>query len=158
MGKDSYVDETALLVGDVSLGEGVTVWPGAIVRGDDDSIEIGPGTAIMDMAFIEAPEGMPVTIGSECIISHGAKLHGCRIEEGTLVGIGAIVLDGAVIEKGAILAAGSVLPPGGRVPPMTLALGSPARAAREVTDADRESVTKGLEAIRVKAAQYDLEK
>ncbi|UCE80276.1 MAG: gamma carbonic anhydrase family protein [Methanobacteriota archaeon] len=150
----AYVDPDSMLIGDVTIRASATVWPFALLRADDDTIEVGEGSAVMDMAFIEAPSGRPVKVGRGCIISHGAKLHGSRVEDGAMVGIGAMMLDEAVLEKGAILAAGSILPPGKRVAAMTLARGSPAKMARKVTDADREDLLKGLEALRAKAEQY----
>ena len=153
----AYVDRDCLLIGEVSVGPDVTIWPGAILRADDDRIEIGQGSAVMDMAFIEAPEGEPVTIGRGCIVSHGAKLHGCTVADGVMIGIGAIVLDRASVEKGSILAAGSVVPPGHRVPPASLAVGAPAKVAREVTEEEQCQLSEYLESVRLKAADHALE-
>lgn len=153
----AYVDPDSVLIGNVKVRSAATVWPLALIRADDDSVEVGEGSAVMDMAFIEAPKGRPVRIGRGCIVSHGSKLHGCTISDGAMVGVGAIVLDGAVLEENSVLAAGSVLPPGGRVPAMALAMGSPAKVVRKLTASDRGSVREGLEAVRSKAEQYSLD-
>ena len=153
----AYVDRDCIAIGEVSIGQDATIWPGAILRADDDRIEIGQGTAVMDMAFIEAPKGEPVTIGCGCIVSHGAMLHGCTIADGVMIGIGAIVLDRASLEKGAILAAGSVVPPGQRVPPASLAMGAPAKVVREVTEEEQRRLSEYLETVRAKAAGHALE-
>jgi carbonic anhydrase/acetyltransferase-like protein (isoleucine patch superfamily) len=154
IGADAYIDADALLIGDVHIGARATVWPGAVLRADDDRIEIGEGSAVMDMAFIEAPKGRPAVIGRGCIVSHGAKLHGCLVGDGVMVGIGAIVLDGAVVEAGSIIAAGSVVPPGKRIPPDSLAMGTPAKVTREVTEVERESLRDNLEAVGAKAEEH----
>ncbi|HUV61494.1 MAG TPA: gamma carbonic anhydrase family protein [Thermoplasmata archaeon] len=154
IGADAYIDADALLIGDVHIGARATVWPGAVLRADDDRIEIGEGSAVMDMAFIEAPKGRPTVIGRGCIVSHGARLHGCLIGDGVMVGIGAIVLDGAVVDTGSIIAAGSVVPPGKRIPPDSLVMGTPAKVTREVTEAERASLRDNLETVRAKAAEH----
>jgi carbonic anhydrase/acetyltransferase-like protein (isoleucine patch superfamily) len=150
----AYVDEAAVVIGDVRLLEGVTVWPGAILRADDDSVEIGRGSAVMDMAFAEAPRGRPIKVGEGCIISHSARLHGCTISNSALVGIGAIVLDGASVGEGAIVGAGALVTPGTKVPSGTVVLGSPAKIARKATEADIAWLKKELAAVARKVAIY----
>ena len=150
----TYVDDHAILIGDVVLREGASVWPGAILRGDDDRVEIGRGSAVMDMAFAEGPRGRPVKVGDGCIVSHGARLHGCVIEDGVLVGIGAIVLDGSVVGEGAIIAAGAVVPPGTEIPPRSLVAGVPAKTVRETTEAEANALDRDLEAVKAKAEEY----
>ena len=152
----AYVDEAALLIGDVVLGAEASVWPGAILRGDDGQVEIAAGSAVMDMAFAEAPRGRPVFVGEDCIVSHGARLHGCRLERGVLVGIGAVVLDRAVVREGAIVAAGAVVPPGMEIPPGIMAAGIPASERREVSEAESEAMADDLASVRAKAREYSL--
>jgi carbonic anhydrase/acetyltransferase-like protein (isoleucine patch superfamily) len=154
--RTAYVDRDAVIIGDVTLEDDVTVWPCAILRGDDDRVVIGRGSAIMDAAFIEAPKGRPVVVEGNCLISHRATLHGCRVGEGTLVGIGAIVLDGAMLGKGSIIAAGSVVTPEAVVPPNSLALGAPARTVRDITEDEMERIREELKAVRRKAREYAL--
>lgn len=150
----AYVDHDALVIGDVVIGARASVWPGAILRGDDDRVEIGQGSAIMDMAFVEAPRGRPVIVAEGCIVSHGARLHGCRLEPGVLVGIGAIVLDRATIHAGAVIAAGAVVPPGAEVGAGMLAAGVPASTKRKVSEGEAETLKEDLEAVRAKATEY----
>ncbi|HIJ17954.1 MAG TPA: gamma carbonic anhydrase family protein [Thermoplasmata archaeon] len=154
IGDDVYVDESALLIGDVVLRGRASVWPCALLRADDDTVEVGEGSAVMDMAFLEAPKGRPVKIGRDCLVSHGARLHGCVVEDGVLIGIGAIVLDRAVIGKGSIVAAGSVVPPGREIPPGSVAAGAPAVVTRQTSSADADLVAAELDAIRTKARGY----
>ncbi|UCE92147.1 MAG: gamma carbonic anhydrase family protein [Methanobacteriota archaeon] len=150
----AYVDDDALLIGDVVLKAGASVWPGAILRGDDGRVEIGDGSAVMDVAFAEAPRGRDVVVDRGCIISHGARLHGCRVERGALVGIGAVVLDRATVGEGAIVAAGAVVPPGATIEKGTLAAGVPASVRRKVTEAEGISIADDLAAVRAKAEEY----
>lgn len=152
--KGLYVDDSALLIGDISLGERCSVWPFALLRADDDSIRVGDGTAVMDMAFLEAPEGKPVEVGSNCIVSHCARLHGCVVEDGVIIGIGATVLDGARVGGGSVVAAGSVVPPGHAIPPNTVVAGVPAKVVREAGHEDHERLVKELATIASKAARY----
>ena len=130
------------------------MWPCALLRADDDSVEVGEGSAVMDMAFLEAPKGRPVKVGRDCLISHGARLHGCVVEDGTMIGIGTIILDGARIGGGSIVAAGSLVPPGKTIPKGSVALGTPAAVVRQTTAVDRELVKAELGAVRAKADRY----
>lgn len=107
----AYVDPAALLIGDVRVEERAGIYPGAVLRADESTIEIGKGSFVLDLALIEAPSGCPVTIGENTIISHGAMIHGCTIGENCVIGIGAIVLERANVGDGCIIAAGSLVPP-----------------------------------------------
>src|SRR4030042_4670603 len=110
-----------------------SVWPGAVLRADDDTVEIGVRTAMMDLSFAEAPHGRPVQVGSSCIVSHGARLHGCIVREPCLIGIGAIVLDGAAGGRDSRAAAGSLITPGTRIHSGSFVVGAPAKVPREGT-------------------------
>jgi carbonic anhydrase/acetyltransferase-like protein (isoleucine patch superfamily) len=150
----AYVDQDAIIIGDVTLEDGVTVWPGSILRADDDSVLVSSGSAVMDMSFVEAPKGRPVTVGRECLISHGTCLHGCVVRDGAVIGVGAIVLDGAVIGQGAIIGAGSVVTPGTEIGPRALALGAPAKFVRQTTDEEEAWRAGELKAINGKSEEY----
>jgi carbonic anhydrase/acetyltransferase-like protein (isoleucine patch superfamily) len=150
----AYVDRDALVIGRVRVRERATVWPRALIRADDDSVEIGVGTAVMDMAFVEAPKGRPVRVGEGCIISHGARLHGCTIGDGVLVGIGATVLDGAVVESGSIVAAGSIVVAKSSIPKDSIVMGAPAKVVRSVTPIERENLRDELLNLARKAEAY----
>lgn len=159
-GKEPKVDDSVFLapgswvIGDVTIGEGANIWTGAIVRGDDDTVEIGARTTVLENCVIEAPTGMPVKIGDDTIISHGAVVHGARIGSNVLVGIGAIVLDGAEVGDGAIIGSGALVSPRAVIPPNQLAIGLPAKPLREVRDGEREMVAKEHKRTNAKAAKY----
>jgi carbonic anhydrase/acetyltransferase-like protein (isoleucine patch superfamily)/bifunctional DNA-binding transcriptional regulator/antitoxin component of YhaV-PrlF toxin-antitoxin module len=126
-----YVDPSATLIGAVILGEGCSVWPGAVLRGDVGPIRIGACVNIQDGAVLHThPERAPVLVGDGVTIGHGAVLHGCTIGEGALIGIRAVVLDGARVGEGAIVGAGSVVTHD--VPPGAVVVGNPARVVRYV--------------------------
>jgi len=156
LGEGVFVDASAQVIGDVRLRDGASVWPGAIVRADDDYVEIGRGSAVMDLAFIEGPRGRPAVVGSNCIISHSARLHGCDVGEESVVGIGAVVLDGAMIGPRSIIAAGALIPPGTRMDPESFVVGMPGKVTRQTTAADVEKLRKDLKAIWAKAKTYML--
>lgn len=149
-----FVDESAVVIGSVHLHEGASVWPGAVIRADDDRIEIEEGSAVMDVAFIEAPKGKPVVVGKGTIISHGARLHGCTIGDKVLVGIGAIVLDGAKVGNGSKIASGSLVPPEAEIPSNTVVMGVPGKAVRNVSKEETEWLMHECEVVRAKARRY----
>jgi len=151
---DVFVDVSALVIGDVRLKDGASVWPGAVVRADDDTVEIGRGSAIMDMAFVEAPRGMPVVVGNGCLISHAARLHGCKISDETLVGIGAVILDGALIGPRCIIGAGALISPGTKIPSESLVVGAPGKVLRQTTGAEMDRLRNDLKNIAKKAKVY----
>lgn len=137
------------VIGDVTIGEGSNIWTGAIIRGDDDTVEIGARTTVLENCVVEAPTGSPVKIGDDTIISHGAT-----IGSNVLVGIGAIVLDKARVGDGAIVGSGALVSPGKEVPDNMLAIGIPAKPLREVRDGEREMVAKEHERTNSKAKKY----
>ena len=151
---DAFVDISARLIGRVEIGAGATVWPHAVLRADESEIVIGAGSAVLDLALVEAPMGKPVIVAPGALISHQVCLHGAKVEAGALVGIGAIVLDKAVVREGALVGAGAVVPPGMEVPPGTLVLGQPAKVIRELKDAEKENVKAQLEELAHKARAY----
>ncbi len=130
----AMVAQGAIVTGDVELGENVTVWFGAIIRGDDAPIKIGARTNVQDGCMIHCDTGAAQTIGSDCTIGHGAILHGVTVGQGVLIGMGATILGGAVIGDGAVVAAGSLVKENFVVPPFTLVAGVPARIVRATTE------------------------
>ena len=150
----AYVDPGARVMGAVSLGERVVVMFGAVLRGDDDTVTVGDDTVILENTLIEAPRGNPVVIGSRVLVSHGAIVHGARVGDGALIGIGAIVLDGARVGEQAIVGAGAVVPPGREIPPRTLALGVPAKPVRQLTPEELARIEEELEAVHSKKNRY----
>ena len=134
-----WIADTATVRGDVTLGEDVSVWFGAVLRGDEAPITVGDRTNIQDGAVLHVSAGFPCIVGREVTIGHGAVVHGCTVENGALIGIRAAVLDGAVIGEGAVVGAGAVVPPGMHLPPGMLALGVPAKVVGPLTDAQRSA-------------------
>ena len=140
----NYIDPTALLIGDVILGENVSVWPYAVVRGDVNHIRIGRNSNVQDHSMLhvshkkaDKPEGSPLIIGEDVTIGHHVKLHGCRVGNRVLIGIGTIVLDDAVIEDDVIIGAGSLVPPNKVLESGYLYVGSPVKQARPLTEKER---------------------
>lgn len=154
IGMGVYVDEAASVIGDVQLHDGVSVWPGAVIRGDDARVEIGKGSAVMDQAFIEGPSGRPVVVAEGCLISHGTRLHGCVVKEGCLVGIGAIVLDKACVGANSVIAAGALVAPGMDIPPGSIVMGSPGKVSKPAGQEDREYIKRELDRVAQKARIY----
>lgn len=124
---DAYVHPDATVIGQVSVGAGSTVWPGAVLRGDYGRITVGDRTSIQDGAVIHATETLPTVIGSDCVVGHIAHLEGCVVEDGCLIGSGSVVLHRAVVRTGALVGAGAVVGNGVEVPARAMALGVPAK-------------------------------
>ncbi len=145
LGQGVYVDETAVVIGDVALGDDVSIWPMAVLRGDVQRIEIGAGTNIQDGSVLHvthdsehAPGGHALSVGDDVTVGHRVVLHGCRVGNRCLVGIGAIVMDGAVVEDEVILGAGSLVPPGRTLEAGFLYVGAPAKRVRPLTEQEKE--------------------
>jgi carbonic anhydrase/acetyltransferase-like protein (isoleucine patch superfamily) len=143
-----YIDPAATVIGNVVLGDDVSVWPGAVVRGDMHSIHVGARSNVQDNAVLHIthpsdynPGGWPLVIGDDVVIGHRAVLHGCRVGNRVLVGIGAIVNDGAVVQDEVIIGAGCVVPPGKTLASGLVYVGSPCRPLRALTDQERSFFT-----------------
>jgi carbonic anhydrase/acetyltransferase-like protein (isoleucine patch superfamily) len=143
-GRRVFVASTAVVVGDVELGDDVNVWYGAVLRADLQRIRIGARSNLQDgvIIHVDAPDA-PTLVAEDVTVGHAAILHGCRVERGALVGMHSTVLDGAVIGAEAVVAAGALVPPGMVVPPRTLVAGVPARVRRELTDEELERARRG---------------
>jgi carbonic anhydrase/acetyltransferase-like protein (isoleucine patch superfamily) len=136
-----YVDLSAQLIGDVTLGERSSVWMNAVLRGDVNSIRVGSNSNVQDCAVLHGQRNrFPVLVGDWVTIGHNATVHGCVVEDEVLIGIGATVLNGCRIGAGSIIAAGAVVPEGTEVPPRTLWAGVPARLRRSLFDQDRSLI------------------
>ena len=152
-GEGARAHATAVIIGDVELGEGVSVWPQAVLRGDYNSIRVGPRTNIQDGAVVHNDHGHPAVIGADCVVGHRAVIHGCIIGDRCLIGIGAILLNGAVIGDECVIGAGALVGEGKTIPPRSLVLGLPGRVARPVSDEELERVLKGVAHYRGYAAR-----
>ena len=129
----AWVAESAVVMGDVEIAAGASLWPTAVARGDMSSVVIGPHRNVQDGAVLHGDPGSPVLIGSDVTIGHRAVVHGATLEDGCLIGIGAIVLNGVTVGAGALVAAGAVVTRD--VPPRSLVAGVPAQVKREQSDA-----------------------
>jgi carbonic anhydrase/acetyltransferase-like protein (isoleucine patch superfamily) len=137
----AFIDQSAQVIGDVSVGEASSVWMHVVVRGDVHRISIGKRTNIQDGTVVHVMRGThPTTIGEEVTVGHGALIHGCTIEPRCLIGMGAIVLNGAVIGADSIVAAGTLITEGFVVPTRSLVMGSPGQVRRALTDAEVASI------------------
>jgi carbonic anhydrase/acetyltransferase-like protein (isoleucine patch superfamily) len=137
----SFIAKSADVIGDVRIGANASVWYGAVVRGDVSPITIGDGTNVQDGAVLHATTGRTsLHVGRNVTIGHRAILHGCTVHDGALIGMGAIVLDDAIVETGAMVGAGALVTSGTTIPAHTLAVGSPARCVRELTEAERQQL------------------
>jgi len=148
LGRGVMVDPMAFVLGEVTLGDDVSVWPGAVIRGDMHHIDVGARTSVQDGAVLHIthasdynPAGHPLVIGEDVTIGHQACLHGCTIGNRVLIGIGAVVLDGAVIEDEVMIGAGTLVPPGKRLASGFLYVGSPAKQARPLSEKERTFFT-----------------
>lgn len=128
------VAENAALIGDVVLEQDVTVWYGAVLRGDAGQIRVGAGSNIQDNCVLHCAAGTPTQVGRDVVVGHGAILHSCVVEDGCLIGMGAAILDGSVVGAGSIVGAGALVPPGKRIPPGSLVMGVPGRVVRQATE------------------------
>lgn len=144
---EAFLALTSVVLGEVSLAEGASVWYGAVLRGDGGPIVIGAGSNIQDNSTVHADPGFPVTVGKGVTVGHNAVLHGCTVEDDVLVGMGATVLNGARIGTGSLVAAQSLVPQGMQVPPGSLVAGVPAKVKRTLTEEE-------LEGVRFNAAVY----
>lgn len=136
-----FVAPSAEIAGDVTVGEDASFWFHTATRGDVNFIRVGARTNVQDGAVLHVThETHPLVVGQGVVVGHAAVLHGCTIEDGALVGIGARVLDGAVVESGAQVGAGAVVAPGARIAAGQLALGVPARVARPLSDDERHEI------------------
>ncbi len=130
----AYIAKGAVVIGDVEIGAGSSIWFNAIVRGDMEQVKIGDGTNIQDGSVVHVSTGFPCVLGNNVVVGHNVIIHGCSVADNCVVGMGSTILDGAEIGEGSIIAAGSVVTPGKKFPARSFLLGTPARLIREVTD------------------------
>ena len=139
----AYIAETAVIVGDVEIGEQSSVWYGAVLRGDVNFIRIGARVNIQDASVIHVSSRTHATVlEDEITIGHRVTLHGCYVEKGCLIGIGSIILDGVRVGTGSLVAAGSLITPDTEIPPASLVMGAPARVKRPLTEEEVSGLAK----------------
>ncbi|MGA6877238.1 gamma carbonic anhydrase family protein [Acinetobacter sp. AND/436] len=156
-----YIDPMGVVIGDVVLGENVSVWPFAVIRGDVNSIRIGKNSNVQDHSMLhvshkkaDKPNGSPLIIGEEVTIGHHVKLHGCTIGNRVLVGIGTIILDDVIVQDDVIIGAGSLVPPNKVLESGYLYVGSPVRRVRPLTEKEKASLTYSAQYYVKVAANY----
>lgn len=145
-----FVAETADIIGKVTVGKNSNIWYNTVLRADVNTITIGENTNIQDGSVVHIAEKYPTVIGDNVTVGHKALVHGCKIGNNTLIGMGSIVLDGAEIGEYTLLGAGSLVPPGKKIPSGVLALGSPAKVIRELTEEEKQNlVESALKYVKV---------
>ena len=154
VGRDVYIAPGAHVIGKVSLGDSASIWFGSVLRGDIDRISVGPETNIQDLSVVHCDADVPANIGGRVTVGHRAILHGCRVEEECVIGMGSIVQNHAVIRSHSIVASGSVVREGFEVPSGTLVAGVPAKVKRELTEAEMEYISELAEIYIGRARLY----
>lgn len=145
--ESAFLAENCAIIGDVTIHDQANIWYGAVLRGDEGSIEIGQRSNVQDNATVHTGKDLPVVLGKDVTVGHNAVVHGCRVGDGTMIGMGAVVLNGAVIGSGCLIAAGALVKEGAVIPDHSLCVGVPAKVIREVDEA-------GCEGILQNAAMY----
>jgi len=150
----AFAARNATLTGALNLAEDVGIWFGCVLRGDDAPLTIGRRTNVQDLTMIHADTGVPNVIGAEVTIGHRCVLHGARVEDRCLIGMGAILLGGSVIGEGSIVAAGAVVKEGMEIPPQSLVVGVPAKIVRQVSPEQLAAIAASAEGYVRKIRQY----
>src|SRR6202166_4273016 len=140
-----YVADTAVLIGRVRLKTEASVWFGAVLRGDNEWIELGERSQIQDNSTLHTDPGFPITIGPDCVIGHNVVLHGCSIAANSLIGMGAIVLNGAKIGRNCLVGAGALVTEGKEFPDHALIVGAPARVIRTLGEAEAQKIARAAD-------------
>ena len=149
-----WVADSAQVIGNVTLGEGSSVWFGVVIRGDSDAISVGAGSNIQDNSTLHADVGMPLVIGKNVTIGHQVMLHGCTIGDGSLIGIQAVVLNNAKIGKNCLVGAGALVTEGKEFPDGSMILGSPAKAVRQLSPEQIEGLKMSAQDYMDNARRY----
>jgi carbonic anhydrase/acetyltransferase-like protein (isoleucine patch superfamily) len=154
MGQGAWAAPDAALIGKVRLGAGASVWFGAVLRGDNELIDIGAGSNIQDASVCHTDMGFPLTLGRDVTVGHRAMLHGCTIGDGSLVGMGATILNGAVIGRNCLIGACALVTEGKEIPAGSLVMGAPGRVVRSLTPEQIDRLTLTAQGYRKNAERY----
>lgn len=154
VGQNVFIAPTAVVIGDVEIAEGVSIWYGVVLRGDEGRIVVGRGSNVQDNAVIHTTPEIPTILKEDVTIGHGALLEGCLIESGAVIGMGAIILHQAVVGEQAMVAAGGVVTPGTIIPARTLAAGSPAVVKKDLSGAALASVDRSAKVYHELSRHY----
>ena len=150
----AFIHDAAHVIGNVTLGARVSVWPTAVIRGDSDAITIGEDSNVQDGTVIHVDPGVPCTIGARVAIGHRAVVHGATVGDDCLIGMGAIVLNGVVVGSGSIVGAGAVCREGMEIPPNSLVVGVPAKVIRPTREIERERIAGTVRAYLVLQVEH----
>jgi carbonic anhydrase/acetyltransferase-like protein (isoleucine patch superfamily) len=150
----AWVAPTAVLIGNVIVEARANIWFGAVLRGDNEAITVGAGSNVQENAVLHTDMGFPLTIGANCTIGHKAMLHGCTIEAGSLIGMGATLLNGAKIGAGSLVGACALVTEGKEIAPGSLVMGAPAKVVRELDAAAQARLLKSAEGYRANAVRF----
>jgi len=149
-----FIAPSATIIGDTIIGENSSVWFNCVIRADGDRIRIGPETNIQDMSVLHSDPGSPICIGRQVSIAHRCIIHGCRIEDQCVIGMGAVIMNGAVIGKNSIVAAGSVVTENTVIPPSSLVTGIPGKVKRSVNEDEIRKISTIANAYTTHAGMY----
>lgn len=149
-----FVAETASLIGEISIGKESSVWYGAVLRADYDSITIGEGTNVQDNVVCHVDPGFPMLIGNENVIGHSAILHGCTIGNNNLIGMRATIMNGVQIGNGCIIGAHALVTEGMEIPDFSMVLGMPGKIVKQLPESIIEKINRGVIAYKTQAARY----
>jgi len=136
-----WIAPNAVVLGDVVLESGGSIWFGSVLRGDTDTLTVGENSNIQDGSILHADEGVPLTIGRDVTVGHKVMLHGCTIGDNTLIGIGAVVLNGAVIGRNCLIGAGALITEGKVIPDGSLVMGAPGKVIRDLSESQIQGIT-----------------
>ncbi|KGJ08295.1 gamma carbonic anhydrase family protein [Paracoccus sphaerophysae] len=151
---DAWVAPDAQLMGRVVLEPQASVWWGAVLRGDNEEIRVGPGSNVQDGCVFHTDPGCPLTLGRDVTVGHKAILHGCTVHDGALIGMGAVVLNRAVIGAGTLIGAGALIPEGKEIPPGALVMGAPGKVVRMLDEAAQAGLRQSAARYRANAARF----
>lgn len=149
-----FLAETSAVIGRVKLADGVGLWYGTVVRGDEETVEIGENTNVQDNATVHSAKGFPVRLGKNITVGHNAIVHGCTVGDGTMIGMGSCILNGAVIGEGCLVGAGALVKEGSVIPDHSLVVGVPAKVIRSVDEAARKRILENAELYVTLAKEY----
>ena len=153
-GGEFWVADSAAVIGKVRLGVDASIWFNAVLRGDNEPITIGARSNIQDGSVVHVDPGYPVIVEDDCTIGHMAMLHGCIVERGSLIGIGAVILNGAVIGAGSLIGAGALVTEGKKIPPNSVVMGRPGKVVRPVSDEDSKRMMSGVHGYVARSKHY----
>jgi carbonic anhydrase/acetyltransferase-like protein (isoleucine patch superfamily) len=157
IGNNCFVDPSAVLIGDVELGDSTSIWPNASIRGDLSRIRIGSNVSVQDNCIMHTDQDNAVEIGDDVVVGHGAIVHSSRIGSNTIIGIGAILLDNSRIGRDCIIGAGSVVTEGTEIPDGSVAMGIPAKVVKKTSEEHKQRIQRNLDEYRMLNEEHQKE-